>query len=503
MRLNILTRPASSHEDPAAGFSFSKAKPVQYLDFSRKPSQGNAANANAVSTSPPTAAETLPSRNSPPRSNAVDLSQDLTKTSDSPKQVSATAIMLPVPFPNSTATGISSFDNALQEIERDDPSMSADNTLGGSDSNETNRFRQPDRYDTAHHYKLTEDHAVSVHPPDETMRSSHLVQNARPMHINKAGRAVRTPVPRTSKATKTRKKKSASGLGSSTSALDPVPFVESHNEEDLIFLLTTHTRQSRRDHEAAKAALQLNIFEVQRLKDVNVTLLARLEEIERLYNDKEAQLSKIKAAKPAWESKLKKLSDYVKGLTNDHNRLRDDARDLHDRSNSILKERNCLAEALQEVHQSATQQRDKSMRLVTEARHDLAVLGQKVEHQQSELRNNQSLLLAERERNARIEIEISKSTASHRQLTELLMGHRDTITGKIGELLRKTETLGAAGPAESQDHLTPMLEQCLTLLRNFQNANAAESENYEKLQESMRGYFEAYDLYIISQKISG
>lgn len=37
-----------------------------------------------------------------------------------------------------------------------------------------------------------------------------------------------------------------------------------------------------------------------------------------------------------------------------------------------------------------------------------------------------------------------------------------------------------------------MLEQCLTVLTNLQDHDAAKPDNYEKFQDSMRGYFDRF-----------
>jgi hypothetical protein len=37
-----------------------------------------------------------------------------------------------------------------------------------------------------------------------------------------------------------------------------------------------------------------------------------------------------------------------------------------------------------------------------------------------------------------------------------------------------------------------MLEQCLTVLTNLQDHDAAKLDNYEKLQDSMHGYFDRF-----------
>ena len=291
-----------------------------------------------------------------------------------------------------------------------------------------------------------------------------------------------------SKVLKKRRKKPSTE--SSTNAATRPHVGPAYNEEELLHLLMIRHRHAQRERETFQVAQQAKEQEFQQLKNWASDLEAQLHETERRYSEKEAQLAKFKATKTGWERKIRRLSDYVQGLTNDHNRLRDDARELQDRSSSILKEREVLVSAVQEARQNITKQHSNSVQIMTETRHGLEMREQTIQHQQSELHNLQNVLAAERERNDRLESEVSAFAASYGQLSKQLSGHRDDIMGKITELLDKTEGFRAAAPPESQDHLNSLLEQCVVLLEKFQSAGATKPEDFESLNDSMHGYFE-------------
>ena len=277
---------------------------------------------------------------------------------------------------------------------------------------------------------------------------------------------------------------------SSTNAATRPHVAPVYNEEELLHLLMIRHRHAQRERETFQVAQQAKEQEFQQLKNWASDLQAQLHQIECRYSEKEAQLAKFKATKPGWERKIRRLSEYVQGLTNDHNRLRDDARELQDRSSSILKEREVLVSAVHEARQNIAKQHSNSVQVVTEARHGLEMREQTIQHQQSELHDLQNLLAAERERSDRLENEVSAFAASYGQLLKQLSGHRDSIMGRITELLDKTEDFRAAAPPESQDHLHSLLEQCVALLEKFQSAGAAKPEDFESLNDSMHGYFE-------------
>ena len=291
-----------------------------------------------------------------------------------------------------------------------------------------------------------------------------------------------------SKILKKRRKKPSTE--SSTNAATRPHVGPAYSEEELLHLLMIRHRHAQRERETFQVTQQAKEQEFQQLKNWASDLEARLHETELRYSEKEAQLAKFKSTKTGWERKIKRLSDYVQGLTNDHNRLRDDARELQDRSSSILKEREVLVSAVQEARQNITKQHSNSVHVMTETRHGLEMREQTIQHQQSELHNLQNVLAAERERNGRLESEVSAFAASYGQLSKQLSGNRDDIMEKITELLDKTEGFRAAAPPESQDHLNSMLEQCVVLLERFHGAGATKPEDFESLNYSMRGYFE-------------
>lgn len=304
----------------------------------------------------------------------------------------------------------------------------------------------------------------------------------RPCHV------LQPTITNPSKVLKKRRQKPNTESG--TNATTRPHVAPAYNEEELLHLLMIRHRHSQREREVFQLSQQAKEQDFQQLKNWASDLQAQLLETERRYSEKEAQLARFKAAKPGWERKIKRLSDYVQGLTNDHNRLRDDARELQDRSISILKEREVLASAVQEARQSTTKQHSNSVQVMAEARHGLEIREQTIQNQQSELHNLQKLLAAERERNHRLESEVSAFAASYGQLSKQLSGHRNNIMGKITELLDKTEGFRAAAPLESQDRINSLLGQCVVLLEKFQGAGVTKPEDFESLNDSMHGYFE-------------
>ena len=504
-QLKIFTRPVSSHEDPAAGFSFSKPKP-QALVFNRKPNQAPEASTNEVLRLSPFSKKNALSRK-PPHDTTISSNTDNVEAVShqsllAPQRPPVSSNALAVPFPNVTLPASIECEHLITKPEAASlpttapplestmhaPALSAAETLIGSESDGQRCVLSPEKSGTVHQNPSPQQVHSNQHLPDTIVSTSQTPMDTLLRPADEQCRVLQNPTINPSKVLKKPRKKPSTEPG--TNAATRSHIGPAYNEEELLHLLMIRHRHAQRERETFHVAQQAKEQEFQQLKNWAIELQAQLHETERHYSEKEAQLAKLKASKTGWERKIKKLSDYVQGLTNDHNRLRDDAREIQDRSSSIFKERESLISAVQEARENVTKQQNNSVQVVTEALHGVEMREQRIQHQQAELHNLQNHLAAERERNDRLESEVSAFAASYGQLSKQLLGHRDNIMGKITELLDKTEGFRAAAPSESQDQLSSLLEQCVVLLEKFQSAGAIKPEDFQSLNNSMHGYFE-------------
>lgn len=363
--------------------------------------------------------------------------------------------------------------------------MSADDTLVGSNSDRTKTTRTYDNSSLGL-TKSVDKSPASCHAPNMFVVNGHHQQDSVVKPTGKASREGAEANDRPT-VTKTRRKKQSSvpNRGPSHSHNSPT-------EEDLLNVLLYKRKQAAQEREKIQESQQAKDAELQRSIQIINELYAQLQDVSQRYSEKEAELARIKACKPGWESKLKKLSDYVKGLTNDHNRLRDDAKLIREQQTSVLKDKNDLFGTLREVYQASQKENARSNQVVTEARHDLEMLEQTMQHQQLKIREEEALLVSERLRSSHLEEEISAFTTSGAELQESLAQHREAITEKINDLLTTTSQHVQATPAEaSQDDLRPMLEQCITLIEALPKPDVGvKPADFQQLEDSVRMYFE-------------
>ena len=433
--VKVLTRPVSSGQDPAAGFSFAKAGPIQPLDFRR-----------------------------PKQTPLSSTSQDLSLATEGILKGKASHQSPSVP---DTAPS--------KEI-----SMSTDENLADSNSKRTSK--SPVFNITIPTREKPATALVSGHSHMENLSAiGHTPINVQ----ERSAKASRDPVSSVIDAPKTAKPRRAKPKGGST-INGPSPPDYAYTEEDLLKLLMYRRRQGQQELEYFRATQHQKEAEIQTLRDLSNDLDAQLQEVIQREAQKTAELSKVNATTPIWEDRIKRLVDYVKGLSNDHKRLREDANELYKQHEELFVTKTELQDTLDDARKSVEQQRLRSQQYETEARHTIDSLQQTVQNQSTQIRSDENLLAAERERSNRLDDHISRITTSHENLVNLFTGHRDNIAGKIDELLHQAQyVISPVKAADSNDSIKPMLEQCVGMLQKLHGADAVQPKDLQKLNDTM------------------
>lgn len=277
-------------------------------------------------------------------------------------------------------------------------------------------------------------------------------------------------------------------LGSAESS--GLPQLALSNEEQVSILHSRYhnERQRTNDLEASQAAKDI---EIQDLKDVSYILYAELQAIQIREKAQKTELSKLHSAKLQWERRIQKVNDHVKDLTDDHQKLREDAMDIQKHQESISAEKASLDKTLKDVHHAIDQDRSRVKKVLVEARHEMELLEQTIEDQDRQLRGNADLLDTERDRSQRLEHAMSNITISYQELTRLFIGHKDILIEKVNDLLQKSDVQIAAAP-KFQDGLKSTLDQCFGILEQLREAETLKPEDLSSLNVAVRSYAKKY-----------
>ena len=510
--IKVLTRPVSSGKDPAAGFSFTKAKPTQQFDF-RRPKQASGIPQPSELPHPSLGIPTgiLSHQSSPPTgtTQAVqNVVEDAAYRGSSPKHHNPRAVedYPSVPFTDATRQDSQAYKHPIPTtisgpIVLNFPSSralpkgvstAADSTVTDSNCNGTKEpallnIIIPDRG------KPTTVAPASIYSPTE------LIGVVDQPHVNKQNPSPKvskdplTSVAGVPKITKPRQRKTKLDPGRDGPPSRTVK--ADYTEEDLLRLLMYRRMQGQQELEYFKATEHQKESEIQQLRDLSNNLSRQLQEVIQRETQKTTELSKLKANKPIWEGKIKRLTDYVKGLTNDHKRLRDDADDLQKQHTDVLVTSKEFHNTLEDAQKLAERERNRSQRLEDDARHRIESLAQTVQYQHFKLQSDENLLTAEKERSNQLENQISRITASHEHLLQVFTGHRDSITGKIDKLLHQAKSITVPDKVSElhrNDPITPMLEQCIGMLQKLHESATVKPEDLGKLGQSIDSFVRGY-----------
>lgn len=171
------------------------------------------------------------------------------------------------------------------------------------------------------------------------------------------------------------------------------------------------------DIKAKEATIQAQNSEITQFDDSLRELTQMyVNQSERLTR-KEAALARFEQKKPEWEAKVKKLTEALNGLCNDHNRLRDTGKKLLTRTNLIDADES-IREALSAIQASNEADRAKAKDIASKYHKHIEDLEKRLLALQSQKTNSPKDAEAEREKSARLEAELTKITNSHEKMRQ-------------------------------------------------------------------------------------
>ena len=328
------------------------------------------------------------------------------------------------------------------------------------------------------------------------MAAGHFTHNHSPQPVSGNRHKAVARGNSSSKVTKSRKKKRQGPDPNKISASKPenldisIPDI-SIADDQLLQMMMFKNKKAAEAREAMQAQLQDTQTELQDFANAYDEISHQLQGMTQLHSEKEARLAKLIDFKNGCSGKVKKLSDYVRGLSNDHNKLRDDAHEIREAQGKAFRESAAIFDTLRNITDIADQSHTKSKQFVTETHKDMENLNQMIQRQRTKLKEDAALLSNERERNDRLEEQISAFTDNQAQLMTLFAGHREAITGQLSEILAQAGQAQAPVQSPSHEKFEPMLEQCHSMLQNIPKFDgSAKKEDVEDLKVSMRSCFD-------------
>lgn len=262
--------------------------------------------------------------------------------------------------------------------------------------------------------------------------------------------------------------------------------------EDTLSVLLIRYRKEQLEREEARAAAKAKDIELQDLREISNVIYTQLQQVQQREKSQKVELSRFHRILPQWENRVKKLTDYVQSLIDDHQTLRDNAEDIDKQQKTLQADRSEIASALKGAHQKVENDHSKTKKVLVEARHHMEMLEQTVSNQETQLRDDADLLNVERARSQRLEDEMSKIGINHQHLLELMTEHRSATTEKLDGLLSKSQEINTITPPPSQDYVKPILSEVVSLLKELRETEVIKPDDLHKLDASVKCYVERY-----------
>lgn len=481
----FFARPHSSGDGVAAGFTFGRAKPAT-MNMSRQFGQASTIPTGEASTDDTTVDVELSMDTSPEKMIRTHTEVISNLQPHCPLFTDKTAVTSQSPTYQAPSIGASRHSS-------EPPPKAGDATSPPTKITETliDPYVSPSRHQLEVNklpVQTTGEETVllEISSPKELAKSSSPRQLRRPTTVSNPStpKEPRLPGQARTKVTKSRRKalpKPSNNPGPPEMRRTP----STPTQEELMNVLLLrykHDKQLRDEERAAHAS------DIQDLKDISDVLWQHLQAERSRGQQLDREILHYEAKMPAWGAKVKKLSDFVRGLTNDHHGLRDKAKEIQQTQNDLRNEKTLLDAELDDVNQNLNATTDRTKNTVAEAKADLRLLFQQSQNQHIQLLDNARLLDSERERNELYAAEIGKLTTSHNQLTHCIAAQDSMHVNRLTALSAKLDDIQINGPTDSHEELKGMVQQCLGTVESLRSTADMQGEDLQHLDMSVRDY---------------
>lgn len=264
---------------------------------------------------------------------------------------------------------------------------------------------------------------------------------------------------------------------SETAPIDP---------EDLLKALTICYRNQKQQRAELRAKEKVKDDAIAEFKMIITFLDNQLQESNEQVSKQEKKLLKYRQLVPGWQDKVKKLSNFVKGLNNDHARLRDDARSIQGEQQNIKLHKEAIDKMLKESVGALEKERLHHQERLLKAHHKTEIAERALNARNIDLQSESTRLRAEQDRSMNLEDSLNKFASNRGDIMVKLANQEATISSKIASLdetiadaVRNASTIGHQDP-------NPKLEECISLLKEPRAADPANAEDVQKLEISIK-----------------
>ncbi|KAL9600265.1 MAG: hypothetical protein Q9219_003310 [cf. Caloplaca sp. 3 TL-2023] len=235
--------------------------------------------------------------------------------------------------------------------------------------------------------------------------------------------------------------------------------------EALLKGLNTHYQRLKHQEEELRAREQARNRDIQDLQTISQALHHRLQETEGHMAKQEEELIRYRQLVPRCKDRLKRLGDFIKGLGNDHTRLREFGGIIEVEQKLVRKHQDSISNILRQKIQTMENERKEYEERISKLHDTSKMLEQGLNTRSIDLLQESARLRVEQGRNKNLEEDRRKSTAQYEEVTARLSQHEALLSSKIADLqaniqltIRNTESIDGG-------QISNKLDECLQLLK--------------------------------------
>ncbi|KAL8851899.1 MAG: hypothetical protein Q9221_003222 [Calogaya cf. arnoldii] len=268
-------------------------------------------------------------------------------------------------------------------------------------------------------------------------------------------------------------------LKASTTGTAPDP-------EDLLKALTICYRNQKQQRAVSKAKEKDKENVIVELKMIITLLDDRLQDSNEQVSKQEAKLLEYRQLVRGWQEKVKKLSNFVKGLNNDHARLRDNARSIQEEQQNMKLHKDAIDKMLKEAVGALEKERLHHQERLLKAHHRTEIAEQALNARNTTLQDEKTRLQAERDRSLNLQDSLRQLASSREDIVVKLTDQEAAISSKIANLDQTIADAVRNASINRHDDPNPKLEECILLFKESQAVNPANAEKLQKLNMSVK-----------------
>ncbi|KAL8893966.1 MAG: hypothetical protein Q9192_004747 [Flavoplaca navasiana] len=256
--------------------------------------------------------------------------------------------------------------------------------------------------------------------------------------------------------------------------------------EDMLKALTIYYRKQIQQRNKSRAKQKEQDDAITDFKTIIKLLDSQLQESNKQVSMHEAELLKYRELLPGWQDKVKKLSNFVKGLNNDHARLRDDAHLILGEQQKIRSHKESIDKRLKESTLALEKERSHQQSRLLKAHHRTDLAEQALNAREIDLQSKDVSLRLEQDRIMNLQDTLSNFASNHEDVLVKLSNHEAAMSSNIAGLDKTIADAIHDASTREPHELSSKVEECISLLKEPRNFESVKTEDVQKLHNSVK-----------------